>query len=629
MGDDDAPTVAERHRLDRGVCARVPPPPSSTPGSTAGHSTAGHSTAGSSTPIDGKTTGASTRGSSTRGSSTLGLSDALGGASTGTELPAPETVLRRSAYEQTRRTAASGLLFNVVGGVCAPLVGGHPIALRLFVLGMISGALYNAWLLYMCRSEATYRQRHAVIYFTVAAFNNIPVLYYVGAFGPIGVMFVMNVYSACLSYSRRVARVVLVGSMLPFALVGGGIAVGVIEDHSVIRLGETVGTGGRILVVICFLVFLVLTYAQARTTRELMVASLVERDSAVRLASHREALILEARQDLDRALSAGGLGRFSERTLGSFKLGAVLGRGAMGEVYEARHVTTGEPAAVKMLLPEVLNRPAYVHRFLREVRIAASLDAPNVVRVLEIGDESAAMPYLAMERLRGEDLATILRNEEHLPQDDVVDLVRQIGAGLAAASAAGIVHRDLKPQNVFRTVDAPPVWKILDFGVSKLADDGDGAGLTRGEAIGTPRYMAPEQARGEDVDIRADLYALAVIAYRALTGQPPFKGDDLPVLVEVLTRMPARPGSLTPLHAHVDSFFAVALAKRREDRFATPDAMVNALEAALAGKLGRKVRERAGAVLETHPWGSGRERSGPVSAPPPSGRAGRRSTPHA
>jgi serine/threonine protein kinase len=427
---------------------------------------------------------------------------------------------------------------------------------------------------------------------------------------------------------------VLVGSMLPFALVGGGIASGAIQDHSIIRLGESVGMAGRFLVVTCFLVFLVLTYAQARKTRELMVASLVERDSAVRLASHREALILEARQDLDRALSAGGFGRFSDRTLGSFKLGAVLGRGAMGEVYEAVHITTGEPAAVKMLLPEVLNRPAYVHRFLREVRIAASLDARNVVRVLEVGDESAAMPYLAMERLSGEDLATILRREEKLSEDEVVDLVRQVGAGIAAATGAGIVHRDLKPQNLFRTDDDPPVWKILDFGVSKLADDG--GSLTRGEAVGTPRYMAPEQARGDDVDGRADLYALGVIAYRALTGNPPFKGDDMPLLLEVLTRMPVRPGSLATLHAHVDAFFALALAKKRDDRFSTAAELAAALEAALAGKLDRRLRERAAAVLATHPWrGVTRERSSSgappagatASTPPPSGRGSRPSHP--
>lgn len=125
---------------------------------------------------------------------------------------------------------------------------------------------------------------------------------------------------------------------------------------------------------------------------------------------------------------------------------------------------------MKMLLPEALGRPNAVRRFLREVRIAASLDSPHVVRVFEVGDESAALPYLAMERLRGEDLAELLRRETRLGKSAALDMIRQVGRGLEAAAAAGIVHRDLKPHNVFLTEER--VWKILDFGVSKLTDQG-------------------------------------------------------------------------------------------------------------------------------------------------------------
>jgi len=162
------------------------------------------------------------------------------------------------------------------------------------------------------------------------------------------------------------------------------------------------------------------------------------------------------------------------------------------------------------------------------------------------------------------------------------------------------VHRDLKPQNLFRVEGAHPTWKILDFGVSKLADSA--MGLTRGEAIGTPRYMAPEQARGEDVDARADVYSLAVVAYRALTGHPPFKGDDLPVLMEVLARMPARPGALAELDPDVDAFFAVALAKQPAQRFQSAAELCEALAAALEGKLDPALRERAAALLAELSW---------------------------
>lgn len=586
MADDDHPTVVEGARAPP---ARIPPARSSTP-----------TTGGSDSSL---TEGAS---SVTAGASnTLGLRQQIGpAASVALDLPKPETVLRRAAYEQTRRTALTGLLFNVIGIALSPLIGGDPLALRLFLVAMGVGILYNGALAYVARTESRYRQRQAIVYFSIAPFSNAAVLYFLGTFGPVLVMLVLNVYAACIAYSRRVAQVTFVGSVAPFAVLGVLITAGVIPDRGLITATNVIGTAGHAVLVASFLLFIYLTYEQARHTREKMVASLVERDAAVRLASHREALVLEARQDLERALKAGGLGRFSERTLGNYKLGAVIGRGGMGEVYEAHHVTTGEPAAVKMLLPEVLGRPEYVRRFLREVKIAASVDSPNVVRVLEVGDESAPMPYLAMERLSGEDLAQLLRRDERLSDGEVVDLVRQIGHGLAGAAKAGVVHRDLKPQNLFRADGSPPVWKILDFGVSKLM--GSSGGATRGETIGTPRYMAPEQARGEEVDGRADLYSLAVIAYRVLTGSPPFRGDDVPVLIEVMSRMPVKPSSLGKFHAHVDAFFAIALAKKPADRFQSADELAAALESALRGKLSRAYRDRAAALLEALPWADAR-----------------------
>lgn len=580
VAEDELPTVVEG--------ARAPPV----------HASANDTSGSSST----------TSSSSGGASHTLGLTGGLGAdTSVALDLPRPETVLRRAAFEQTRRTALSGMLFNGIGLIAAPLIGGDALAERLFLCAMVAGLLNNAALLRVCRSESRYRQRHAVLYFSVAPITNAAVLYYLGTFGPILVMFVLNVYTACLAYNRRVAQIVLAGAIAPFVVLGSLFSADLLVDPGLVTATGVVGPGGRAIMVAAFLLFLLLTYEQARHTREKMVASLVERDAAVRLASHREALVLEARQDLERALKAGGLGRFTDRTLGSYKLGAVIGRGGMGEVYDAKHVVTGEPAAVKMLLPEVVGRPEYVRRFLREVKIAASVDSPNVVRVFEIGDETAPMPYLAMERLSGEDLAQILRKEARLSDEVVVDMVRQIGHGLAAASAAGVVHRDLKPQNVFRTTSEPPIWKILDFGVSKLVG---GEGATRGETIGTPRYMAPEQARGEPIDGRADLYSLAVVVYRTLTGNPPFNGDDIPVLVEVMTRMPLRPTMLTKLHPNVDAFFAVALAKKPGDRFQTAEELADALEAALAGRLSKRVRERAATLLEALPWADERGSAG-------------------
>jgi serine/threonine-protein kinase len=553
----------------------------------------------------GSADGAPTHGSTTRGGATptLGTLSALHGPTPTVSLPKPETVLRRAAHEQTRRTAMSGVVFNVVALVAAPFFGGEAWAMRLFVAAVGIAALNNAWLLVACRT-GRYRQRWALVYFAISTVPNAGVLLHLGTFGPILVMFVLNVYTACLAYTRRVARMVLIGSLVPFVALGVLIASGLLRDPGIISAGDAIGRGPRFVLVGAFAAFLIMTYRQARETRDLMVASLVERDGAVRLASHREALLLEARQDLERALHAGGLGRFSGQTLGSFELGPVIGRGGMGEVYEATHATTREPAAVKLLLPEVLGRPEYVRRFLREVAIAGSLRSPHVVQVLEVGDESAPMPYLAMERLRGEDLAQILRERPRMDPAEVVDMVRQVARGVTAAAAAGIVHRDLKPQNLFRAQGSPPTWKILDFGVSKL--EGDGGTLTRGEAVGTPRYMAPEQAKGEPVDTRADVYALGAIAYRALTGQPPFRGDDgAPILLQVITRMPARPAALARLPADVDLALAVGLAKRPGDRFADADSLARAIEAAVEGRLDDNLRARARALLDALPWARG------------------------
>jgi len=252
-------------------------------------------------------------------------------------------------------------------------------------------------------------------------------------------------------------------------------------------------------------------------------------------------------------------------------------------------------------LPEMIGRPSFVRRFLREVRLAATLNSPHVVEVLEVGDESAPIPYLAMERLEGEDLAQLLRREVRLPPDEVLRLVREVGAGVRAANDAGIVHRDLKPQNLFRTSGDPARWKILDFGVSKLM--GAEGTLTQGEPIGTPEYMAPEQALSEDVDLRTDLYALAAIAYRALTGLRPFEGEDMKrVLVKVVSHMPLRPGRLVSVNADVDAFFALALAKDPADRFDSPEALTDALAAALRGELPATHRARAAELLAERPW---------------------------
>jgi serine/threonine protein kinase len=331
------------------------------------------------------------------------------------------------------------------------------------------------------------------------------------------------------------------------------------------------------------------TFIVARAQRRSSLIALGELERAVRAVAQREALLEEAREELRRAVGS-GRGRFTDQTIGNYRLGDLIGRGAMGEVYEAVDPRVNQAVAVKMLSQASLGNAHHVERFLRELRTAATIDSPNVVRVLEIGEQP--LPHLVMERLRGRDLSAILRGKRALPTDRVVDLVRQVGAGITAAGAAGIIHRDLKPQNLFLS---GTTWKILDFGVSRLADTSDT--LTAGHVVGTPAYMAPEQARGAAVDHRTDLYALAAIAYRVLTGVSPFSGGEVAeTLYRVVHTAPRRPSSLATLPDEVDLVLAIGLAKDPEARFTTAAEFAAAIAAAFDGTLDDDLRRRGEAL---------------------------------
>jgi serine/threonine-protein kinase len=183
----------------------------------------------------------------------------------------------------------------------------------------------------------------------------------------------------------------------------------------------------------------------------------------------------------------------------------------------------------------------------------------------------------------------------------------EVAAGLTAAHEAGVVHRDLKPQNIFcaeQGAEKRPAWKILDFGVSKLRDAN--ATITHAAVVGTPGYMSPEQAEGRDTDHRADLFALGAVAYRALTGRPPFGGGDLPrVLFEIAYKSPVCPSELLPaLPTDVDLVLAIALAKRAEDRFSSAIELARALRDASRGALDPALRARAAGLVEATPWGA-------------------------
>jgi serine/threonine-protein kinase len=232
---------------------------------------------------------------------------------------------------------------------------------------------------------------------------------------------------------------------------------------------------------------------------------------------------------------------------GAYEVVRMVGEGGMGRVYEARHQRLPTKRfAVKMLHPDLARQPEVVTRFQREAEASSVLSHPNVVDVFDVSSSADGRPYIVAELLQGEELGHHLDRVSRMSPAAAARVVRQISAALGAAHDAGIVHRDVKPENVFLLGDGAHV-KVLDFGISKLGDSKDGLTKT-GTVMGTPDYMAPEQARGDKVDARADIYAAGAILYRAVTGRKPFEGLDDPMatLTAVLTQEPPRPSDLNP-----------------------------------------------------------------------------------
>jgi serine/threonine-protein kinase len=255
----------------------------------------------------------------------------------------------------------------------------------------------------------------------------------------------------------------------------------------------------------------------------------------------------------------------------SYTIVRVLGEGGMGRVYEARHTRiSGKRFAVKMLHPEYARQPEVLTRFQREAEAAATIQSPYVVDVYDVDRTADGRAFLVAEFLEGKELGNHLDEVGKMPVGAAVRIVRQICKALAAAHDRGVIHRDMKPENVFLTGDpSAPIAKVIDFGISKVGDK-PGTALTKtGMIMGTPSYMAPEQARGERVDHRADIYAVGAILYCALTGQRPFdRGDPTATLTAVLTSDPPPPRSLEPsIPTPLEMIIQRAMSKRPEDRY--------------------------------------------------------------
>ncbi len=519
----------------------------------------------------------------------------IGGSSSSTTITSPLEALERDEILRTRRFCIIAALIALAGAGAVPLLPGDPTATMLMLSAVGVALVAIAFLWTRTKDPVKFRLPSTGLGWFVPAACVTTAIPYFGSFSPAPVVLVLGIYFTGLGKSSRLAIAVYVTCAGAQAVAAGLVIFGV-RDTGLIHMSLIAGLGRFELFVMQGLVQLVLlaTLIIARLSRRTALLALGELERAVRISGQREALLLEARMELERALKQ-GRGRFTDQAIGNYRLGAVIGRGAMGEVYEGL-TTGGSPVAIKLLAQTSLSNPNHVLRFLRELRTAIGLDSPNVVKVIEVGENP--VPYLVMEKLEGKNLGDIMKQRRQLPGPEVIELIRQIGVGITTAAAAGIVHRDLKPQNLFQHKG---VWKILDFGVARAIDSGDT--LTQGQIVGTPSYMAPEQASGGTVDHLTDLYALAAVAYRALTGHPPFAaGEIAETLYRVVHTAPTRPSSLVDVPGDVDLVLAIGMAKLPRDRFQSALNLAEALADAFAGTLPISLREKGEQLVRGGAW---------------------------
>jgi serine/threonine-protein kinase len=300
---------------------------------------------------------------------------------------------------------------------------------------------------------------------------------------------------------------------------------------------------------------------------------------------HSEAAAFGSRPDHVYALT--GI-RVGDILVGKYRIDGLLGVGGMGAVLAATHLQLEDRVAIKVLLPEALEVPEAIALFDQEARAAAKIKHEHVVRVTDVGRLADDAPYLVMEYLEGTDLASLLVERGPQSPEVVVEYLVQACHALAAAHAHGIVHRDIKPSNLFlaRRADGSEVIKVLDFGISKLMRPRHSSiNVTQTSAMGTPCYMAPEQISAEhDLDGRADLWSLGVIAHELLVGRPPFEAEGVPLLCSLVLSGPT-PGlrdKRPDAPAALERVILRCLEKAREERYADADALRAALMQALA-----------------------------------------------
>jgi serine/threonine-protein kinase len=271
----------------------------------------------------------------------------------------------------------------------------------------------------------------------------------------------------------------------------------------------------------------------------------------------------------------------------AYRVVRMIGEGAMGAIYEARQLRLDKRVAIKVLARELAANGEALLRFHREAEITSTLGHPHIINVFDFGTTENGQPFLVMEYLEGEDLANLIHRKHAISLRAAVRITRQVASALAETHAKGVVHRDLKPANLFiMRVQGEDFTKVLDFGISKVR--AASTALTNASTLmGTPMYMAPEQAKGDtELDHLTDQWALACISYEMLAGRPPFIGDDTAALLyQVVHEEPARLSNFVKdLPPEVERVVRRALAKEPSERFPNVTAFARAFEAAATGQ---------------------------------------------
>jgi serine/threonine-protein kinase len=318
---------------------------------------------------------------------------------------------------------------------------------------------------------------------------------------------------------------------------------------------------------------------------------------------------------------------------GRYKIESVLGQGGMGMVFRAMQTSVQRPVAVKTLNPALAAAPTFFERFRREAEVASRLRHPNIITIYDFGRAQDNTCYFVMELLEGESLKEIVKRDGPMSVRRAVNLMEQSARGLAHAHAENAVHRDLKPHNIMvQQLDGKDFVKVLDFGLVKAMEQEEEEQLTStGQVLGTPQYMPPEQAGGEVVDQRSDLYSLTGVFYYCLTGSSPYGANTVrKALTAALTQTVPPVNSKrqgAPVSAALDAFMQKGLAREKEDRFQSAEEFIEAMLEAVADLSPEQLDARPSGGAPGREGGSGSKPSGVSGARKGSSSSARPSKP--